>query len=75
MRETLTLYYFMKNRQILLLSYYSIYNKTMHDIKTNRKNSIRIEGFPRVNIRKVGKLISRVEYVITVLSIFLTIVL
>jgi hypothetical protein len=49
----------MKGRQILLSFYYLIYNKMMYNIKINRKNNIRIEEFPRVNIRKIKKLISK----------------
>jgi hypothetical protein len=49
----------MKDRQILLLFYYSTCNKIMHNIKTDRKNNIRIEGFPRVYIKGIGKLTSK----------------
>jgi hypothetical protein len=49
----------MKGRQILLPSYYLIYDKIIHDIKINRKNNIRIERFPRVNIKKFEKLIPK----------------
>jgi hypothetical protein len=50
----------MKGRQILLPPYYSIYNKIIHDIKTDRENNIRIKKSPGINIKGIGKLISRV---------------
>jgi hypothetical protein len=50
----------MKDRQILLLSYYSICNKIMHDVRINRENNIRIEEFPRIYIKEVGKLIPKI---------------
>jgi hypothetical protein len=50
----------MKGRQILLLSYYLIYNKIIYDIKTDRKNNIRMKEFPRVNIKRIRKLILKI---------------
>jgi hypothetical protein len=32
----------------------------MYDIRINRENNIRIEGFPRVNIKGIEKLISKI---------------
>jgi hypothetical protein len=32
----------------------------MHNIKINRENNIRIEKFPRVNIKEIEKLISKI---------------
>jgi hypothetical protein len=50
----------MKDRQVLLLSYYLTYNKIIYNVKIDRENNIRIKGFPRMNIKEVEKLISKV---------------
>jgi hypothetical protein len=49
--------HFMKDRQILLLSYYLICNKIIYGIKIDRENNIRIEEFSRIYIKGIGKLI------------------
>jgi hypothetical protein len=50
----------MKDRQVLLLFYYLICNKMIYDVKIDRENNIRIEEFPRIYIKGIGKLISKI---------------
>jgi hypothetical protein len=50
----------MKDRQILLSFYYLLCNKIISDIKIDRKNNIRIEKYPQINIKEIEKLISKI---------------
>jgi hypothetical protein len=49
----------MKGRRVLLLSYYLICNKIIYDVRIDCGSNIRMEEFPEINIKGIGKLIPK----------------